>query len=55
MVSTLSCVTAVARTLVSDERFPEGRTHIFDVLRLALPGVDLNDIQKMLVINSIIM
>ena len=49
MVSTLSCVTAVARTLISDDRFPQGRTHIFDVLKLALPGIDLNDMQKMLV------
>ncbi len=49
VISTLSCVTAVARSLVSDEQFPEGRVHIFDLLRLALPGIDLNDVPKMLV------
>lgn len=48
VVSTLSCVTTVSRTLVSDERFPEGRAHVFNLLMLALPGIDPNDFQKML-------
>lgn len=30
-------------------RFPEGRSHLFSLLTLALPGIDPNDFRKTLV------
>jgi len=45
VVATLSCVTSIARSLVSDE-FPGGQLHVLALLRLALPGIDPNDFRK---------
>ena len=49
VVSTLSCATTVSRTLLSSWQYPEGRSHLFMLLKLALPGIDPNDFRKMLV------
>ena len=50
VVSTLSCATVVSRSLLSaDSNYPEGRSHLFMLLRLAIPGIDPNDFRKMLV------
>ena len=49
VVSTLSCATTVSRTLLSSCQYPEGRGHMFMLLKLALPGIDPNDFRKMLV------
>ena len=49
VVSTLSCVTVVSRTLLSGKRYTEGPGHLLMLLRLALPGIDPNDFRKMLV------
>lgn len=49
VVSTISCVTAVSRSLLAGGRYPEGRSHLFSILTLALPGIDPNDFKKTLV------
>ena len=52
VVATLSCVTSIARSLVSDE-FPGGQLHVLALLRLALPGIDPNDFRKSMVILNL--
>lgn len=54
VVSTLSCVTVVSRTLLSGRRYPEGPGHLFMLLRLALPGIDSNDLRKLLASSLLI-
>ena len=55
LVSSLQCMTAVSRTLLSNsDRFPEGRSHFFSLLFLCLPGIDPNDFRKTLVSTYVI-
>ncbi|KAG7492479.1 hypothetical protein MATL_G00015050 [Megalops atlanticus] len=50
LTATLSCMIAVARSLVSGGRhFPEGPTHMLPLLMRALPGVDPNDFSKCMI------
>ncbi|XP_026870024.2 proteasome activator complex subunit 4A isoform X2 [Electrophorus electricus] len=50
LTATLSCMIAVARSLVAEgQRFPEGPTHMLPLLMRALPGVDPNDFSKCMI------
>eukprot|EP00794_Sanderia_malayensis_P017775 gene17775-19551_t len=52
VVSTLSCITSVARCLLSSKEV--GQLHVLALLRLALPGIDPNDFRKSMVTFSFI-
>ena len=50
LFATLQCVAVVGRPLLRDtENFPEGKSHLFPLLTLAIPGFDPNDYKKTLV------
>ena len=50
VVATLSCITSVSRSLVAGgESFPAGQLHVLTLLRMALPGIDMNDFRKSMV------
>uniref|UniRef100_A0A336KJE2 CSON009560 protein n=1 Tax=Culicoides sonorensis TaxID=179676 RepID=A0A336KJE2_CULSO len=46
MTAALQCLLSVARALVSDKKYTEGRTHIIPIFFAMLPGIDPNDIRK---------
>lgn len=47
VTATLSCITSVARVLVSGgDHMPSAPTNILPLLRLVLPGIDPNDFRK---------
>jgi proteasome activator subunit 4 len=49
LFATLQCVAVVGRPLLRDaENFPEGKSHLFPLLTLAIPGFDPNDYKKTL-------
>ena len=50
LFATLQCVAVVGRPLLGDVHgFPEGKSHLFPLLTLTLPGIDPNDYKKTLV------
>lgn len=50
LFATLQCVAVVGRPLLGDvQGFPEGKSHLFPLLTLTLPGIDPNDYKKTLV------
>uniref|UniRef100_A0A1B6EFE2 Proteasome activator complex subunit 4 C-terminal domain-containing protein n=1 Tax=Clastoptera arizonana TaxID=38151 RepID=A0A1B6EFE2_9HEMI len=44
--STLNCATVIARPLMEDGLYKEGRTHVLPLLFSMLPGIDTNDVYK---------
>lgn len=53
LVATVSCVVAVARTLLKGGKWlPEGPTHLLPLLNAVLPGIDPNDFTKCMVSES---
>ena len=46
LTATIISLGRIARLLVSEEEYPEGRTHLIPILMMVLQWIDLNDMDR---------